>query len=356
MRLLRATVAGLLALPLLACTSGSDEPSAGRAPSASPSTGEGNRTESPDASAPNGSTDSTGQSDEALPAVTSPVSLPALMRKRFTGGRVTTLRETGSTDAYRRWEISYPSGDATITGVLLRPRGKGPFPGLVFAHGHIDPSIYVTGQGLRREQDRMARDGYVVLHTDYRGHAGSSGSGEDETRLGYTRDTINAALAMKRLPYVDPDRTALLGRSMGGGVILDVLVAQPGLVDAAVLFSSVSSEFLDNLNRWTVPERPDVAQRMFDRYGSPDEAPEFYAGLSPRTYFDRVTEPVLLHHGTSDDSCPLPWARATQRALTAAGADSRLRVYDGEEHEFGPQWDLAMRRTVRFLARNLGPA
>jgi len=348
MRLLRVTVAGLLALPLLACTD--ESAGRGRSPAA-----ERVETTSPGLGAPS-SSGSGGPTPAALPPVTSPVSLAALMRQRLTGGRVRILRETGSTDAYRRWEISYPSGRATITGVLLRPRGSGPFPGLVFAHGHIDPSIYVTGQGLRREQDRMAREGYVVLHTDYRGHAGSSGSREDETRLGYTRDTINAVLALKRLPYVDPDRTAMLGRSMGGGVILDALVARPGLVDVAVLFSSVSSEYLDNLNRWTVPQRPDVARRLFDRFGSPDENPGFYAGLSPRTYFDRVTEPVLLHHGTSDDSCPLPWARATQRALTAAGVDSRLRVYAGEEHEFGPQWDLAMRRTVRFLARHLGRA
>jgi dipeptidyl aminopeptidase/acylaminoacyl peptidase len=352
----RAIAAGLLALLSVACTGESSDP-AGRAQSpgergaiAAPSTPPRS---TPPSSTSAGSAGSTPA--RTLPPVESPVSLPALMRAEIAGGRVRTLGETGSTDAYRRWEISYPSGDLTITGILLRPRGRGPFPGLVFAHGHIEPSIYLTGQGLRREQDRMARAGYVVLHTDYRGHAGSDPATElsVETRLGYARDTISAVLALQRLPYVDPDRTALLGRSMGGGIVLDALVARPGLVRAAVLFSSVSSDFLDNLDRWTVPERPDVAQRLFDRFGSPQERPEFYDALSPRTYFDRVTEPVLLHHGTSDDSCPLPWARATQRALTRAGADSTLRVYDGEEHEFGPQWELAMRRTVSFLHRSL---
>ena len=39
--------------------------------------------------------------------------------------------------------------------------------------------------------------------------------------------------------------------------------------------------------------------------------------------------------------------------FTRAGVDSTLRVYDGEEHAFGPQWDLAMRRTVRFLDSNV---
>ena len=365
--------AGLLALPLLAC-SGTDEPRSGALdpPSSSRSghsTGEATPSADPTGGSPTGGSPTGGSPDATptggspatanpAPPVGGPVSLPALMRERFTGGRVRLLREVGSTDAYRRWEISYPSGGLTITGVLLRPRGRGPFPGLVLAHGHIEPSIYVTGQGLRREQDRMAREGYVVLHTDYRGHAGSDPATElaVETRLGYTRDVVNAVLALQRLPYVDRDRTALLGRSMGGGIILDALVVRPGLVRAAVLFSSVSSDYLDNLRRWTLPERPDVARRLFDRFGTPRRSPGFYAGLSARTYFDRVTEPVLLHHGTSDDSCPLPWAHATQRALTRAGAASSLRVYDGEEHAFGPQWDLAMRRTVRFLDARLGAA
>ena len=52
-------------------------------------------------------------------------------------------------------------------------------------HGYIEPSIYVTGQGLAREQDYLACHGFVVLHTDYRGHAASDPAlpVERETRL-----------------------------------------------------------------------------------------------------------------------------------------------------------------------------
>ena len=87
-------------------------------------------------------------------------------------------------------------------------------------HGYIEPSIYVTGQGLMREQDYLARAGFVVLHTDYRGHAASDPASDRaiESRLGYTRDTINAVESVKKLRYVDPEKVAMLGRSMGGGV------------------------------------------------------------------------------------------------------------------------------------------
>ena len=113
--------------------------------------------------------------------------------------------------------------------VLLRPRGRGPFPGIVLNHGYIEPSIYVTGQGLAREQDYLARQGFAVLHTDYRGHAGSDPAlpVERETRLGYARHhqcgAGPRAGAVRR-----PDRLAMLGRSMGGGVTLNALVARRG--------------------------------------------------------------------------------------------------------------------------------
>jgi hypothetical protein len=33
--------------------------------------------------------------------------------------------------------------------------------------------------------------------------------------------------------------------------------------------------------------------------------------------------------------------------------DSRLEIYRGEQHAFGPQWPLSMERTVGFLRREL---
>jgi len=292
---------------------------------------------------------------DELPPVGNRVSLPALMREEFPGSRIRRQGLVLANEAYTRHEVTYPSGDVTVSGVLLKPRGRGPFPAVVLNHGYIEPSIYVTGQGLMREQDHLARAGFVVLHTDYRGHAASDPASDRdrEARLGYTRDTINAVQAVKKERYVDPERVAMLGRSMGGGVTYNALVARPGLVKAAVVFAPVSSDFVDNFNRWTVAERPDAAAATYRRYGRPKQEPEFYRGLSARTYFDRITEPVLIHHGTLDDSCPIAWSRETQRLLRRAGVDSRLEIYRGEQHAFGPQWPLSMERTVRFLRRQL---
>jgi dipeptidyl aminopeptidase/acylaminoacyl peptidase len=222
--------------------------------------------------------------------------------------------------------------------------------------------VYVTGQGLRREQDYLSSRGYAVLHVDYRNHAGSTDDPRNEVdmRLGYTEDVINAVRAVKgrrcpALRSLDRERVGLLGRSMGGGVVYNALVAQPGLVDAAVVFAPVSSDAVDNFNRWIRrdPSRTGVASRIVAEHGSPEAKPAFWRGVSARTYFDRVTEPLLIHHGTEDESCPIAWSRETHSLLKAAGKDAQLVTYQGEQHAFGSQWPLSMRRTVAFLERQL---
>lgn len=284
-----------------------------------------------------------------------PVSLPALMTKTYNGRGLKLGRVLDRNSAYTRYFATYLSGDLTISGIVNVPAGRGPFPALVLNHGYIDPDVYTNGRGLKREQDYLARRGYVVLHTDYRNHAQSDDdpSNELRLRLGYTEDAINAVLALRSssLPYLGHDRIGMLGRSMGGGVTYNALVAQPGLVKAAVVFAPVSSNAAQNFNRWSRGDS--VAPRIIAEYGAPERNPAFWRGLSAINYFDRVTEPIVIHHGTSDDTCPPQWSRDTLAALRRAGKDATLHWYQGEEHAFVPQWPTSMRRTVAFLDRRL---
>jgi dipeptidyl aminopeptidase/acylaminoacyl peptidase len=354
---MRRTAAVLVVLVLAAgCTSGGDSGKPVAEPGASPTEVSTSSTSaSPDTAETSPPSESPAATEDPLPEVHSRVSLPALMRQPPSGGRPRVLQTEYETDDYTRYDVAYRSDKLTVSGVLIRPKGKGPFPAIVLNHGYIDPSYYVTGQGLAREQDALARAGFVVLHTDYRGHAASDPvpAADRETRLGYTRDAVNAVEALKALPYVDDERLAMLGRSMGGGVTMNALVTQPGLVDAAVIYDSVSSRFLDNLEHFTRPGRPEVVDALFDQFGTPAESPRFYRELSSRTFFDRISEPLLVHHGTADATCPPRWARSTQRLMEDAGVDSRLRWWEGEDHAFYARWQDSMDVTIRFLRQRL---
>jgi dipeptidyl aminopeptidase/acylaminoacyl peptidase len=334
----------LLALSVAACST--EDPGAEPPPRPAPTSADSSEA-SPDPTP--------AAQGETLPPATDTPSLANLMRADFDGRGLRVLRTETRTDAYTRQQVTYRSNGTLVSGVLLRPHGRGPFPAVVLNHGYIEPSAYATGQGMAREQDWLARAGFVVLHTDYRGHAAGvpAGDRERELRLGYARDSINAVLALEKQPYVDAGKTAMVGRSMGGGVTLNALVAAPGVVDAAVIYASVSSSFLDNLRHFTLPNRPEAVQELTAEYGAPRDEPAFYRGLSSRTYFDRITEPVLIHHGAVDATCPPRWSRTTQRLLQRAGVDSTLVEYAGEDHTFYARWQDSIVRTVRFLRRQL---
>lgn len=285
-------------------------------------------------------------------------SIPIAMTRTFDGRNLKVRRKLSENSAYTRYQATFKSGDLKICGILIEPKGKGagPYPMVVLAHGYIDPKVYVTGQGFRREQDWLPRNGYGVLHVDYRNHACSDKDPNNDVdmRLGYAEDVINAGLAIRNsdIPWIDNDRVAVLGRSMGGGVTYQALAIAPGVFDAAITYASVSSNAADNFNRWQ-RNNYDIGDKILAQYGEPKDNPEAWRQMSSRNYFFRITEPVLSFHGTADDTCEISWARATQRALDKAGVDTELVEYKGAGHYFYAPWNDSIKRVGKFLDKHL---
>jgi dienelactone hydrolase len=337
-------------------------PTAAPTPTPTPSLTGSVRPGSASAGRPTGTPSESGPSapdatTEGPPPTGGPVRLERWFDRDLSGGglRLGALRER--TADYRSYDVSYRSQDLRISGVINVPTGRGPFPAVVLAHGYIDPAIYVRGQGMPRERRYLAAAGYIALHVDYRNHAAS----DDDpalartARLGYSVDVLNAVNALRSTDEVpvDDDRIALMGRSMGGGVVYKALEMAPGLVAAGVVFAAVSSDEADNYEQFSGPSP--YWDYVEDRWGSPADNPDFWDAISADNHFGRVTEPVLMHHGTEDTTCPPRWARHTAWAMQQAGVDVTLKWYEGEGHTFEDvAFVRAMRRTVAFLERHLG--
>jgi uncharacterized protein len=346
----RAAAAVLGPLLLVSCSS-TTTPSAG--PSVAPSASGTTPTAAPD--------ETRSPSAEQRPV--DPISLEALDRADLVGSDLRLGPVRARTPGLTSYDVSFRSTTAgrgtrplRITGVLDVPDGRGPFPAVVMAHGYIDPAVYERGQGMTRERGYLASRGFVALHVDYRNHAGSDDDPRVDTavRLGYVTDVVAAARALQRSDdvQVDPERIALFGRSMGGGVMLKALTVEPGLFSAGVGWASVSSLEAENFQHFIARDtsRAELRAEVRRRHGLPEDDPGFWRGLSPRPRFDEIREPVLMVHGRFDDTCPPPWAQRTHRALLAADVDATLEWYD-DGHAFGPAFNAAMDRTVRFLRR-----
>lgn len=305
-----------------------------------------------------------GGSDQGLPEVTEIneaekypwPSLPALAARELDGRDFRVGPTLAENEAYTRYYITYISDDLKISGIMNVPKGEGPFPLLILNHGYIDPAVYTNGRGLRREQDYLARRGYVVIHPDYRGHASSGHDPESELdfRLGYISDSLNAIQAARQagLPYIDGSRVGMLGHSMGGGVTLGSLIARPDAVRAAVLFAPVSADYRLNYERWT-RTRPGLVRELRERYGNLEDDAELWHGLSARNYLDRIQAPLQIHHGEEDEAVSSEWSDDLVSWLEGAGREADYFSYPGERHEFGPAWNQVMERTAAFFDRHL---
>lgn len=191
---------------------------------------------------------------------------------------------------------------------LLKPPGDGPFPALVLLHQCAGLNGAVTAWARRA----VARN-YVVLLLDAFGARGVSsvcyGPQAGVNLVRGAKDAVQAAQHLRRQPFVDSKRVALVGFSWGGMVgllaarrhYLDAFGAGPG-------FTAVAS-FYPGCFRIKPPGGRD------------------YELLGPD-----IAQPLLLLMGGADTETPAAECVDKLTPVKAAGAPVDWHVYPGTTH------------------------
>lgn len=168
---------------------------------------------------------------------------------------------------------------------------------ILFFHGNGGNRARAAGMAAP-----LARHGYQVLVASYRGYGDNPGR---PTEAGLMRDAAAFLAEARRL--APGGRIYLFGYSLGGAVALH-LAAQEEVAGVATLgaFTSLRAA------------APAVARALIaERYDN-------LAAIA------RVTEPILLLHGTADRTIPFAHAEALRRS--AAGPARLLRI-EGAGHD-----------------------
>jgi dienelactone hydrolase len=215
--------------------------------------------------------------------------------------------------------VKVRSGALTLRALLWRPRGRGPFPGILFNHGS-----YGTRAPLDRDHPAaigpvFARHGYVLLFLLRRGVGLSADQGTADGDLmdsafaargreGRNRvqlqllegEELNEAMAglafLRALPEVDARRVAVAGHSFGGSPTL-LQAARDTTLRAAVVFSGAAYS-------WGLS--PELRARLIAAVG-------------------RTTAPILFIHATNDYSVASGKALAAE--MQRLGKPHRLKIY-----------------------------
>lgn len=272
--------------------------------------------------------------------------IAGLIGRRYEGSQVQKQGILTRSDEFTTYRVAYSSDDIRISGMMNVPQGRGPFPVIILCHGYIDPARYATGDGTWRESYYLARQGYITIAPDYRGHAGS-GSGASYFHIGYAQDVLSLIASLSTIEGADPRRVGVWGHSMGGGVALKTGVVSKA-VRAVVLFGSVSADEEVNY-RNSLGNGP--GQQGVSLLGSPSTNLIGYKRMSPIYYLDR-SPPLSIHHGTADTIVPHEWSVNLFAVAQNRGVPAELHLYTDAGHTLRDQdWERAMERTTAFFDR-----
>ena len=269
-----------------------------------------------------------------------PKSIPELRNRLFSAGSLEILDPVPAIDTLRAWEFSYESEGFTNYGLIEQPAGEPPkngWPVIILAHGYIPPDSYSTAESYRLVTRYYASGGFMVVKPDYRGHGRSEGGVPSAARtVDYTLDVLNLIAGLEEIPNADTDNIFLYGHSMGGEIGLRILTVNDSL-KGATLWAAVTESFPENtlyFIRKRSPEEAERLQSLIDREFTPDD----YPSLTPNSYLDSISVPILIHHGTEDESVPFGWTLPFRRRLDAAGVDYVFFEYPGENHNISGEF------------------
>lgn len=179
-------------------------------------------------------------------------------------------------------------------------------------------------------------------------------------RLGYTADVIAAVYAVQEsdlteLDSIDSSKIWMLGHSMWWGISQNISVTVPNLIDALVVYGPVSNEEYKNFEKFQMrnTQRSTRVEQVLNDYGTKQENPLFWDGVSSRTFFENIVVPVMIFTGTSDTDTPTEWAEDIAQDLANLWKTVHLISYPWEWHEFWPQWSNFMKQSWEFFEEYL---
>ena len=248
--------------------------------------------------------------------------------------------------------LSAQVGKFTVDGLiqyalLLQPSDGIPvsgWPVIIFNHGFhpephnngrrtLDGVSDRPGDYYRQIPQALARQGFLVVVPDYRGHNDSSGAEftlQESSPRWYVRDVLGLIEALKHDARANMDHFFMLGHSMGAEVTLYAAAALGDQLKGASIWSA------------SVP----TVAKMSPQYDEVEAASPF------KPVYSRIYSPINIHHAKDDATTAFEGSLMVASQLKQLGKTHELYSYLSANHLFtGENLQLAITRDISFFRR-----
>jgi dienelactone hydrolase len=205
--------------------------------------------------------------------------------------------------------FTYADAQHSFTGILLKPPGTGPFPAVIINHG---AGATVNGYSLARARE-MSAWGLVCMAPTLTHAAGGE---TDPANIGDCPENIARALTcadvLGTLPFVDTNRLAIFGHSMGAFAA----IGQAAALGSRVRAASITSGGV-----------------------IPDSAPGGTNNASPTvSEANPVRVPFLMIHCDGDPVVPASRSQTLQTILSSNGVPNQRIIVSSNSIPNAANW------------------
>jgi dipeptidyl-peptidase-4 len=239
--------------------------------------------------------------------------------------------------------IEEPDGTTLHWKMITPPLEPGKRYPVFFSHYGGPHSQTVTRGWGGALQQAIVDKGYIWFEIDNRG---SSNRGVAFEKAIYramgsveVADQKAGADYLKTIDFVDPGKIALYGWSYGGYMTLKMLEADQGFYAAGIAGAPVT--------KWELYDTFYTERYM----GTPQADAAAYAASDALAEADRISDPLLLIHGMSDDNVVFENSSELISRLQGEAVPFEMMLYPGYTHRVsGPKISVHLWNTIfRFL-------
>lgn len=259
-------------------------------------------------------------------------SIPNLANYPYQTSKIKIRKLLDQKPEFNSYQFTYDTDGKTMSGMVNIPqqpqqqlaaagtKNEKTYPVIILIRGWVPAASYQTGVGTRHAAQTFARHGYVTLAPDFFGYGASDQGPDDSWEARFIKPvniielikTIQAQPKIQPEPSepqtainLNPDQLGMWAHSNGGQIALTTLEALSRPIPTT-LWAPVTAPFPYSILFFS-DEHDDEGKAMRAWLAQFEQDYDVF-DFTLTQHLNRLTGPLIIHHGTADEAALKTWS------------------------------------------------